>query len=78
MHFSISEDNTVVKTAHRADLFPILMRYLYYLKADFFLTLGHKNSCIHIMFPSATVMEYFILYFLFVFFTGPFGIVKWV
>uniref|UniRef100_A0A2K5J1T7 Uncharacterized protein n=1 Tax=Colobus angolensis palliatus TaxID=336983 RepID=A0A2K5J1T7_COLAP len=29
VHFSISEDNTVVKTAHRADLFPILMRILY-------------------------------------------------
>ncbi|KAF6340759.1 UTP20 small subunit processome component [Rhinolophus ferrumequinum] len=29
VHFNISEDNTVVKTAHRADLFPILMRILY-------------------------------------------------
>uniref|UniRef100_A0A8C9QSH5 UTP20 small subunit processome component n=1 Tax=Spermophilus dauricus TaxID=99837 RepID=A0A8C9QSH5_SPEDA len=29
VHFSISEENTVVKTAHRADLFPILMRILY-------------------------------------------------
>uniref|UniRef100_A0A250Y8E9 Small subunit processome component 20 n=1 Tax=Castor canadensis TaxID=51338 RepID=A0A250Y8E9_CASCN len=29
VHFSISEDNTVVKPAHRADLFPILMRILY-------------------------------------------------
>ncbi|XP_032027443.1 small subunit processome component 20 homolog [Hylobates moloch] len=29
VHFSISEDNAVVKTAHRADLFPILMRILY-------------------------------------------------
>ncbi|XP_028346289.2 small subunit processome component 20 homolog isoform X2 [Physeter macrocephalus] len=29
VHFSISEDNTVVKAAHRADLFPILMRILY-------------------------------------------------
>ncbi|XP_069847264.1 small subunit processome component 20 homolog [Dipodomys merriami] len=29
VHFSISEDNSVVKTAHRADLFPILMRILY-------------------------------------------------
>ncbi|KAM9672998.1 small subunit processome component 20 homolog isoform 2-T2 [Trichechus inunguis] len=29
VHFSISEDNTAVKTAHRADLFPILMRILY-------------------------------------------------
>ncbi|XP_036106865.1 small subunit processome component 20 homolog [Molossus molossus] len=29
VHFSISEDNTEVKTAHRADLFPILMRILY-------------------------------------------------
>ncbi|XP_017372073.1 small subunit processome component 20 homolog [Cebus imitator] len=29
VHFSISEDNTVVKTVHRADLFPILMRILY-------------------------------------------------
>ncbi|XP_031318808.2 small subunit processome component 20 homolog [Camelus dromedarius] len=29
VHFSISEDNTVVKTAHRVDLFPILMRILY-------------------------------------------------
>ncbi|XP_062932413.1 small subunit processome component 20 homolog isoform X2 [Cynocephalus volans] len=29
VHFSISEDNTIVKTAHRADLFPILMRILY-------------------------------------------------
>uniref|UniRef100_A0A8C4MP86 UTP20 small subunit processome component n=1 Tax=Equus asinus asinus TaxID=83772 RepID=A0A8C4MP86_EQUAS len=29
VHFSISEDNTVVKTTHRADLFPILMRILY-------------------------------------------------
>ncbi|XP_045409087.1 small subunit processome component 20 homolog [Lemur catta] len=29
VHFSISEDNTVVKTAHRADLFPVLMRILY-------------------------------------------------
>ncbi|XP_004675815.1 PREDICTED: small subunit processome component 20 homolog isoform X2 [Condylura cristata] len=28
-HFGISEENTVVKTAHRADLFPILMRILY-------------------------------------------------
>lgn len=26
VHFNISEDNTVVKAAHRADLFPILMR----------------------------------------------------
>ncbi|XP_061062117.1 small subunit processome component 20 homolog isoform X1 [Eubalaena glacialis] len=29
VHFNISEDNTVVKAAHRADLFPILMRILY-------------------------------------------------
>ncbi|ERE90078.1 putative small subunit processome component 20 like protein [Cricetulus griseus] len=29
VHFSISEDNTVVKATHRADLFPILMRILY-------------------------------------------------
>uniref|UniRef100_A0A8C0SF15 UTP20 small subunit processome component n=1 Tax=Canis lupus familiaris TaxID=9615 RepID=A0A8C0SF15_CANLF len=29
VHFSISEDNTVVKTAHRAALFPVLMRILY-------------------------------------------------
>ncbi|XP_033283525.2 small subunit processome component 20 homolog [Orcinus orca] len=29
VHFSISEDNTVVKAAHRADLFPVLMRILY-------------------------------------------------
>ncbi|XP_006871187.1 PREDICTED: small subunit processome component 20 homolog [Chrysochloris asiatica] len=29
VHFSISEDSTVVKSAHRADLFPILMRILY-------------------------------------------------
>ncbi|KAM6154071.1 small subunit processome component 20 homolog [Erethizon dorsatum] len=29
VHFSISEDNAVVKTAHRAELFPILMRILY-------------------------------------------------
>ncbi|XP_019587661.2 small subunit processome component 20 homolog [Rhinolophus sinicus] len=29
VHFNISEDNTVVETAHRADLFPILMRILY-------------------------------------------------
>uniref|UniRef100_A0A8C5V384 UTP20 small subunit processome component n=1 Tax=Microcebus murinus TaxID=30608 RepID=A0A8C5V384_MICMU len=29
VHFSISEDNTVVKTAHRPDLFPVLMRILY-------------------------------------------------
>uniref|UniRef100_G3TAG9 UTP20 small subunit processome component n=1 Tax=Loxodonta africana TaxID=9785 RepID=G3TAG9_LOXAF len=29
VHFSISEDNTIVKTAHRADLFPVLMRILY-------------------------------------------------
>ncbi|XP_059968757.1 small subunit processome component 20 homolog [Mesoplodon densirostris] len=29
VHFSISEDNTVVKAAHRANLFPILMRILY-------------------------------------------------
>ncbi|XP_037369681.1 small subunit processome component 20 homolog [Talpa occidentalis] len=29
VHFGISEENTVVKTAHRADLFPILMRILY-------------------------------------------------
>uniref|UniRef100_A0A8B9WA81 UTP20 small subunit processome component n=1 Tax=Bos mutus grunniens TaxID=30521 RepID=A0A8B9WA81_BOSMU len=29
VHFSISEDNTVVKAAHRAELFPILMRILY-------------------------------------------------
>ncbi|XP_008062889.1 small subunit processome component 20 homolog [Carlito syrichta] len=29
VHFNISEDNTVVKTTHRADLFPILMRILY-------------------------------------------------
>uniref|UniRef100_A0A8C5L0M4 UTP20 small subunit processome component n=1 Tax=Jaculus jaculus TaxID=51337 RepID=A0A8C5L0M4_JACJA len=29
VHFSIAEDNTIVKTAHRADLFPILMRLLY-------------------------------------------------
>ncbi|XP_015982509.2 small subunit processome component 20 homolog isoform X1 [Rousettus aegyptiacus] len=29
VHFSLSEDNTIVKTAHRADLFPILMRILY-------------------------------------------------
>uniref|UniRef100_A0A8C6R1C0 UTP20 small subunit processome component n=1 Tax=Nannospalax galili TaxID=1026970 RepID=A0A8C6R1C0_NANGA len=29
VHFSISEDNSVVKMAHRADLFPILMRILY-------------------------------------------------
>ncbi|XP_037067814.1 small subunit processome component 20 homolog [Peromyscus leucopus] len=29
VHFSISEDSTIVKTAHRADLFPILMRILY-------------------------------------------------
>uniref|UniRef100_A0A8C9DME9 UTP20 small subunit processome component n=1 Tax=Prolemur simus TaxID=1328070 RepID=A0A8C9DME9_PROSS len=29
VHFSISEDNTVVKTAHRADLFLVLMRILY-------------------------------------------------
>ncbi|XP_046921722.1 small subunit processome component 20 homolog isoform X1 [Lynx rufus] len=29
VHFSISEDDAVVKTAHRADLFPILMRILY-------------------------------------------------
>ncbi|XP_036923704.1 small subunit processome component 20 homolog isoform X2 [Sturnira hondurensis] len=29
VHFSISEDTAVVKTAHRADLFPILMRILY-------------------------------------------------
>ncbi|XP_076967884.1 small subunit processome component 20 homolog isoform X2 [Tamandua tetradactyla] len=29
VHFSISEDNTAVKTVHRADLFPILMRVLY-------------------------------------------------
>nr|XP_021495750.1 small subunit processome component 20 homolog isoform X1 [Meriones unguiculatus] len=29
VHFNISEDNTIVKTAHRADLFPILMRILY-------------------------------------------------
>ncbi|KAM5288941.1 small subunit processome component 20 homolog [Ctenodactylus gundi] len=29
VHFNISEENTVVKTAHRADLFPILMRILY-------------------------------------------------
>ncbi|XP_070267007.1 small subunit processome component 20 homolog [Myotis yumanensis] len=29
VHFSISEDNTVVKTAHRADLFAVLMRILY-------------------------------------------------
>uniref|UniRef100_A0A2K6GGT3 UTP20 small subunit processome component n=1 Tax=Propithecus coquereli TaxID=379532 RepID=A0A2K6GGT3_PROCO len=29
VHFSISEDNTIVKTDHRADLFPVLMRILY-------------------------------------------------
>uniref|UniRef100_A0A8C2VK88 UTP20 small subunit processome component n=1 Tax=Chinchilla lanigera TaxID=34839 RepID=A0A8C2VK88_CHILA len=29
VHFSISEENAVVKTAHRAELFPILMRILY-------------------------------------------------
>ncbi|XP_022455485.1 small subunit processome component 20 homolog isoform X2 [Delphinapterus leucas] len=29
VHFSISEDNAVVKAAHRADLFPVLMRILY-------------------------------------------------
>ncbi|XP_052022007.1 small subunit processome component 20 homolog [Apodemus sylvaticus] len=29
VHFSISEDSTVVKAAHRADLFPILMRILF-------------------------------------------------
>ncbi|XP_071075127.1 small subunit processome component 20 homolog isoform X2 [Dasypus novemcinctus] len=29
VHFNISEDNAVVKTVHRADLFPILMRILY-------------------------------------------------
>ncbi|XP_023572579.1 small subunit processome component 20 homolog isoform X2 [Octodon degus] len=29
VHFSISEDNTVVKPAHRAELLPILMRILY-------------------------------------------------
>ncbi|KAM6214358.1 small subunit processome component 20 homolog [Rhynchocyon petersi] len=29
VHFNISEDNTVVKADHRADLFPILMRILY-------------------------------------------------
>lgn len=29
VHFNISEDNSVVKAAHRADLFPILMRILY-------------------------------------------------
>uniref|UniRef100_H0V054 UTP20 small subunit processome component n=1 Tax=Cavia porcellus TaxID=10141 RepID=H0V054_CAVPO len=29
VHFSISEDSAVVKTAHRAELFPILMRILY-------------------------------------------------
>ncbi|XP_036025597.1 small subunit processome component 20 homolog isoform X1 [Onychomys torridus] len=29
VHFSIAEDSTVVKSAHRADLFPILMRILY-------------------------------------------------
>ncbi|XP_033619392.1 small subunit processome component 20 homolog [Fukomys damarensis] len=29
VHFSISEDSAVVRTAHRAELFPILMRILY-------------------------------------------------
>ncbi|XP_006888591.1 PREDICTED: small subunit processome component 20 homolog [Elephantulus edwardii] len=29
VHFSISEENTVVKAEHRADLFPVLMRILY-------------------------------------------------
>ncbi|XP_049638753.1 small subunit processome component 20 homolog isoform X1 [Suncus etruscus] len=29
VHFSISEENSIVKTAHRAELFPILMRILY-------------------------------------------------
>lgn len=29
VHFSISEDNTVVKAAHRVELFPVLMRILY-------------------------------------------------
>ncbi|KAM8982078.1 small subunit processome component 20 homolog [Sarcophilus harrisii] len=29
VHFSISEENTIVKTAHRADLFSVLLRILY-------------------------------------------------
>ncbi|XP_040840145.1 small subunit processome component 20 homolog isoform X1 [Ochotona curzoniae] len=29
VHFNLAEDNTIVKTTHRADLFPILMRILY-------------------------------------------------
>ena len=64
MHFNISEDNTVVKAAHRADLFPILMRYLYTFKTDF-LKVRHKNNCEYrIMILSAIVMEYFILNFI--------------
>lgn len=34
VHFSLSEESAVVKAAHRADLCPVLMRYLYYLKCE--------------------------------------------
>ncbi|XP_030881758.1 small subunit processome component 20 homolog [Leptonychotes weddellii] len=43
VHFSISEDNTVVKTAHRADLFPILMRKQILKKIFFFSTWHLQN-----------------------------------
>lgn len=63
VHFSISEDNSVVKTAHRADLFPILMRYLYCLKSDFLKVDCKKNcECSH-MILSAIIMDYVILYY---------------